>query len=410
MTILVLSTCAFCVIATVLHLASIATVLQRVRRSAAEVNGAKTLEGISIIRPVCGVENFSEETLLSGFHLDYPRYELLFCAAQASDPVVPLVRRLIELHPHVPARLLIGNECISANPKLNNVVKGWVATSYPWIVMADSNVLMPPDYLHRLLATWRADTALVSSPAIGCSPGNMWAELECAFLNTYQARWQCFADSRGMGFAQGKTMLFHRDLLASAGGIRAFAFEAAEDAAATKVVRKTGLRVRVVDRPFPQPLGQRTAAEVWRRQLRWARLRRNTFRIYFLPEIGAGALPPCGLCHSSRGQRLAAGGRADRLRHHLVRRRGRSDLRCRLASILAIAVVVAVARSSVAGPLVGKLARQWLCVARHPHARPQPRLGRVAAASACETTVAAPLPIGGEDGRIVLMLRASKRS
>jgi ceramide glucosyltransferase len=206
MTILVLSTCAFCVIATVLHLASIATVLQRVRRSAAEVNGAKTLEGISIIRPVCGVENFSEETLLSGFHLDHPRYELLFCAAQASDPVVPLVRRLIELHPHVPARLLIGNECISANPKLNNVVKGWVATSYPWIVMADSNVLMPPDYLHRLLTTWRADTALVSSPAIGCSPGNMWAELECAFLNTYQARWQCFADSMGMGFAQGKTM------------------------------------------------------------------------------------------------------------------------------------------------------------------------------------------------------------
>jgi cellulose synthase/poly-beta-1,6-N-acetylglucosamine synthase-like glycosyltransferase len=174
MTILVLSTCAFCVIATVLHLASLATVLQRIRRSDAEVNGTKTLEGISIIRPVCGVENFSEETLLSGFHLDYPRYELLFCAAQSSDPVVPFVRRLIQLHPHVTARLLIGNECISANPKLNNVVKGWVAASHPWIVMADSNVLMPPDYLHRLLATWRPDTGLVSSPAIGCTPGNMW--------------------------------------------------------------------------------------------------------------------------------------------------------------------------------------------------------------------------------------------
>src|SRR6266496_1521084 len=77
-------------------------------------NGGETPEGISIIRPVCGVENFSEETLLSGFHLDYPRYELLFCAAQSGDPVVPLLRRLIELHPHVPARLLIGNECISA--------------------------------------------------------------------------------------------------------------------------------------------------------------------------------------------------------------------------------------------------------------------------------------------------------
>jgi ceramide glucosyltransferase len=296
MTILVLFTCAFCVIATVLHLASIATVLQRIRRSAAEVNGAKTLEGISIIRPVCGVENFSEEMLLSGFHLDYPSYELLFCAAQSSDPVVPLVRRLIELHPHVTARLLIGNECISANPKLNNVVKGWTAASHPWIVMADSNVLMPPDYLHRLLESWRPDTGLISSPAIGCAPGNVWAELECAFLNTYQARWQGFADSVGLGFAQGKTMLFRRAVLESAGGIRALGLESAEDAAFTKLVRKSGLRVRVVNRPFPQPLGHRTAAEVWRRQLRWARLRRDTFRAYFMPEVAAGGLPPLTAC------------------------------------------------------------------------------------------------------------------
>src|SRR5262249_52917028 len=50
--------------------------------------------------------------------------------------------------------------------------------------------------------------------------------------------------------------------------------------------------VRVVDRPFPQPLGHRTAAEVWRRQLRWARLRRDTFRFYFVPEIAAGGIPP----------------------------------------------------------------------------------------------------------------------
>jgi ceramide glucosyltransferase len=54
--------------------------------------------------------------------------------------------------------------------------------------------------------------------------------------------------------------------------------------------------VRVVDRPFPQPLGYRTAAEVWRRQLRWARLRRDTFRFYFVPEIAAGGIPPLAAC------------------------------------------------------------------------------------------------------------------
>ena len=293
---LALSACAFCAIAAALHLASITAVVRRMRRPEADGSGGETLEGISIVRPVCGLENFTEETLLSGFRLEYPDYEILFCVAQPSDPVIPLVRRLIELHPHVPARLLIGNECISANPKLNNVVKGWIAASHPWIVMADSNVLMPPDYLHRLLESWWPDTGLVSSPAIGCAPGNVWAELECAFLNTYQARWQSFADSVGLGFAQGKTMLFRRAILEPAGGIRALGLESAEDAAFTKLVRKSGLRVRVVNRPFPQPLGHRTAAEVWRRQLRWARLRRDTFRAYFVPEVAAGGLPPLAAC------------------------------------------------------------------------------------------------------------------
>jgi ceramide glucosyltransferase len=105
-------------------------------------------------------------------------------------------------------------------------------------------------------------------------------------------RWQCFADTIGIGFAQGKTLLFHKQVLQAAGGVRSLATELAEDAAATKVVRAQGLRVRVVDRPFSQPLGKRTAAEVWRRQLRWARLRRDTFVWYFLPELLAGGVLP----------------------------------------------------------------------------------------------------------------------
>ncbi len=93
-------------------------------------------------------------------------------------------------------------------------------------------------------------------------------------------------------FAQGKTMLWQRAGLERAGGIEALAKEVAEDAASTKIVRGAGLKVRLVDRPFVQPLGYRSAAEVWRRQLRWARLRRASFLAYFLPEaISGGVLP-----------------------------------------------------------------------------------------------------------------------
>src|SRR5450631_2926866 len=283
---------AFCIVTTAIHVASTLVAIIRCRSPAVRQCPPAHAPAVSLVRPVCGIENCVEETLASGFALDYPNYEILFCVATAQDPVVPIVRRLMAAHPGVPARLMVGNEKISDNPKLNNVYKGWRAAAHDWVVLADSNVFMPPDYIQRLIAAWRPDTGLVCSPPVGCRPSGFWAELECAFLNTYQARFQYTADTLGIGFAQGKSMLWRRDLLERAGGIRALASELAEDAAATKVVRRAGLRVRLVDAPFEQPLGHRSAAEMWHRQVRWARLRRTSFKVYFMPEILAGAAWP----------------------------------------------------------------------------------------------------------------------
>jgi ceramide glucosyltransferase len=282
---------SICATTVLVQVASALVAVLRMRAVPSRVPVPRHAPAVSLIRPVCGLENFSEETLGSAFRLDYPDYEIIFCAEQDNDAIVPVVNRLMAAHPGVRARLIIGKDRISANPKLNNIVKGWRAAAHDWIVIADSNVLMPRDYIQRLLATWRPDTGLVCSPPVGCLPDGVFAELECAFLNTYQARWQCVADSAGYGFAQGKSMLWRRDLLERAGGIRALASELAEDAASTKVVRKLGLRVRIVDRPFLQPLGRRTASEMWRRQLRWARLRRDSFTSLFGLEVFAGSVP-----------------------------------------------------------------------------------------------------------------------
>lgn len=282
----------FCLAMTALHLGSAALALHRCRRGAAQEPPAGLAPSVSILRPICGLDRHDELTLRSGFSLDYPTYELIFCCTDASDPAAALVRNLIDANPHVAARLLIGNHTISANPKLNNLVKGWHVAGGDWIIFADSNVLMPRDYVQRLLFAWRRDTGILCSPPIGCRPEGFAAVLECAFLNTYQARWQYAADSLGLGFAQGKTMLMRRHDLARAGGIHAMAAEIAEDAAATKIVRSLGLSATLVDAPFGQPLGIRTLKQVWDRQTRWARLRRMTFPGYFAAEVLTGSLLP----------------------------------------------------------------------------------------------------------------------
>jgi len=282
----------FCLLAVALHLLSIALATHRAHRRRSAMSVPADAPPVTVIRPVCGIESFSRETLGSSFALDYPNYELLFCAAREDDPVTAIVYRLIDAHPEIPARLLVGDDRVSLNPKLNNTVKGWDAAQHEWIIMADSNVLMPRDYIQRLLARWRHDTGVVCSVPIASRPANFWAELECAFLNTYEARWEYAADSLGFAFAQGKSMLMRKGVIEQGGGIRALGAEIAEDAALTKLLKAAGLKVHLVNNPFEQPLGTRSAAEIWSRQTRWSRLRRMTFPLMFVPELLPGAFFP----------------------------------------------------------------------------------------------------------------------
>jgi ceramide glucosyltransferase len=276
------------------HILSCALAWTRCARSAEQGESAGNLPPVTIVQPHRGLEPFSRETLASLFALQYPDYEILFCVVSEDDPIVPLLRQSIASNPHRPARILFGDNAIGGNPKLNNIIKGWKASRREWIVLADSNVLMPPDYLTRLLARWRSDTGLVCSPPIGSRPEGFAACVECAYLNTYQARWQYAAEAVGLGFAQGKTMLWRKQGLEGAGGIEALGAEIAEDAAATKAVRRAGLSAHLVNRPFPQPLGKRSLGDVWKRQVRWARLRRATFALYHLPELLTTSLVAIG--------------------------------------------------------------------------------------------------------------------
>lgn len=202
-----LAAVAFSAASSLVHIATIGLALRRAGKPATIRSVESAEPRVTILRPVCGMDAFEAATLGSSFTLTYPNVEIIFCCARAQDPVVPLVQRLIAENPHVKARLLIGDDRSTPNPKLNNLVKGWEAAASPLVLMADSNVLMLPTYVEDMLCPLDETTGLVCSPPIGCSPTGLWAEVECAFLNTYQARWQLSADAIGFGFAQGKSML-----------------------------------------------------------------------------------------------------------------------------------------------------------------------------------------------------------
>lgn len=272
------------------HLASVALYLQRLRQK--RPVGRIGRPTVSLLRPVCGLDSHDAETLTSSFLQDYPGYEILFCAARADDAALPLLRRLISENPQIPARILIGDTGHSANPKLDNVWKGWTAARSDWICIADANLLLPPYYLSTLVQCWGPDTGMVSSPAIGTRPTGAGGHLEAAFLNSNQARLQFGGDSLGLGFAQGKTLFFNRPLLERAGGLVALNRHLAEDASATIAIHSLGLKVSLPPLPYEQPVGRKSLRHVWKRQLRWSHLRHEAFPLLFYGEIANGALLP----------------------------------------------------------------------------------------------------------------------
>ena len=57
------------------------------------------LPGVSILKPLKGVDDRLLDNLESFCRLDYPRYEIVFCVQGASDPALRVARKVKETHP-----------------------------------------------------------------------------------------------------------------------------------------------------------------------------------------------------------------------------------------------------------------------------------------------------------------------
>jgi ceramide glucosyltransferase len=245
----------------------------------------------SLLCPLCESNALLPITLESMFQLDCWDYEIIFAADNDAAGAILVAEALCQRYSWMPSQIVINSIEYCVNPKLNNIYKAWLVAKGDSILMVDCNMRLPIDALARLEARWDDKTGMVCSPPVGCEPGNFAAEVECAFLNTFEAKWQILADWLGYGFTQGKVMFCRKTQFEAIGGLLALDREACEDAAATKLVRGAGLHVRLVRRLFHQPLGHRTFKQIWHRQLRWAKLRRVTFPLWYAAEILTTPLP-----------------------------------------------------------------------------------------------------------------------
>ncbi len=72
---------------------------------------------VTIFKPLKGLDEGLEENLRSFFRLDYPTYQLLFCVAEADDPAIAVVNRLLAEFPDHDAEADRGLSGLRAQPE-----------------------------------------------------------------------------------------------------------------------------------------------------------------------------------------------------------------------------------------------------------------------------------------------------
>jgi len=242
------------------------------------------LEPISILKPLKGVDEGIEENLKSFLDLDYPSFEILFSVADELDPVVPIVRKLLAMHPHVRATLKICKFHSGPNPKINNLLSIYQDAKYDWILISDSNTRMSPQHLRVLAQQFKKGVAMQSSVVAGVEASSIGGLLECAFLNTFYARSVLILNTLGHPCVIGKAMMFRKSVLERTGGLRSLEVHIAEDYAAGKKLQQLGFRVQISRNPIRQHIGRYGFITFWTRHIRWGRLRKMQAPLVFLVE------------------------------------------------------------------------------------------------------------------------------
>lgn len=77
-----------------------------------------TVPGVSILRPLKGLDTNLYENLESTFTQEYPNYEIIFSVADENDQALVVVRELIAKYPHVKAEIIIGEALALFSPAL----------------------------------------------------------------------------------------------------------------------------------------------------------------------------------------------------------------------------------------------------------------------------------------------------
>jgi ceramide glucosyltransferase len=259
---------------------------------------------VTVLKPLCGAEYELYEALRSFCEQRYSRFQIVFGVRDAEDPAVAIVHRLQREYPGLDLQLAIDPTQRGSSRKVSNLMNMMPLARYDYLVIADSDVHVAPDYLANIVAPLLdPQIGIVTCPYRGRPRPGVWSLLGSIFVNEWfmpSAHVAALFGSRC--FAFGATIALRREVLAAIGGFAAVKNQLADDYRLGELTRRMGLRTVLSDVVVETGVDERSFTDLVRHELRWLRTIRTvqpagyafSFISFSIPTAALGCLLAAG--------------------------------------------------------------------------------------------------------------------
>src|ERR1700687_912793 len=126
-----------------------------------------TQPAISVLKPLCGVDDELFDNLRSFIDLDYANYEILLGVKNIEDSAYSVARRAQALWPEK-VRVVLQSGAPGFNPKVNQLIGLAKAALHDILVVSDSNVRVASNYLREIAGHFQdRQVGLITNPMPG---------------------------------------------------------------------------------------------------------------------------------------------------------------------------------------------------------------------------------------------------
>lgn len=233
----------------------------------------QTSHPVSVLKPLHGAEPGLYENLKGFCAQQHTHYEILFGVRDPDDPAIAVVQRLQREFPELSMALVIDPVVHGANLKISNLINLLAHARHDWLVLADSDISVAPDYLARVTAPLGDPrVGIVTCLYHGVARGGFMARLGRLFIDDWFAPSVRLAHAFGStGFAFGSTIAVRRDTLDAIGGFDALKDTLADDFWLGERSRRCGLRTVLSDVVVGTDVNENRYSSLWSHELRWLR-------------------------------------------------------------------------------------------------------------------------------------------